>query len=101
MPKQKEIIETADAFSDCFFGAGSGDEKANRLMAFANKTVASIKTKKNPTGAKRTVKNATLILRLAHGVGVEHEKITNYMETDSGISMPNDFQIQGNMSQGR
>ena len=92
MPQQEKIIETADAFSDCFFGAGSGDDKAKRLMTFANKTEASIKTKKTDTGAKRATKNATLIVRLAHSIGVKHEKITDYYESDSGISMPNDFQ---------
>ena len=92
MPKQK-IIETADAFSDCFFGAGSGDEKAKRLMDFANETEASIKTKKTVTGgAKRATKNATLIVRFAHSIGIEHPKIADYYEGDSGISMPNDFQ---------
>ncbi len=92
MPQQNKVYETADAFSDCFFGPGDGDEKAARLMAFANETEASIKTKKTDTGNRQAVKNATLIVRLANSVGIEHTKITEYYEGDSGMSMPNDFQ---------
>lgn len=60
------------------------------IIKFLGNKMASVKTRKT-TGAKQAVNNACFVVRLANHVGIEHDLISRYFGSDSGVNNNNDL----------
>tara|TARA_R100000388_G_scaffold94978_1_gene84702 strand:+ start:103 stop:1266 length:1164 start_codon:yes stop_codon:yes gene_type:complete len=92
-PNEEMMKEQTQQFVAAYIGATGGNDE--QLVEWLDNTLSDVKTAKNEGGQKRSVKNATLLVRFAKHVGIEHSLISAVYNPDpkktTGVSMPNDM----------
>lgn len=89
-PNEEMMKEQTQQFVAAYIGFNSDDKQ---LIEWLDNTMSDVKTAKNEGGQKRAVKNATLLVRFAKHVGIEHSLISAVYNPNktTGVSMPNDL----------
>ena len=89
-PNEEMMKEQTQQFVAAYSGFNSDDKQ---LIEWLDNTMSDVKTAKNEGGQKRAVKNATLLVRFAKHVGIEHSLISAVYNPNktTGVSMPNDL----------
>ena len=89
-PNEEMMKEQTQQFVAAYIGFNSDDKQ---LIEWLDNTMSDVKTAKNEGGQKRAVKNATLLVRFAKHVGIEHSLISAVYNPNktTGVSKPNDL----------